>query len=49
MAKGVRTFRPKSSRRRLRVHGFFARMRSHAGRVIKARRLKGRTRLSVGG
>lgn len=47
MAKGVRTFRPKTTRRRLRVHGFFARMRSHAGRVLRLRRLKGRKRLVV--
>jgi large subunit ribosomal protein L34 len=42
-----RTYQPKK-RRRLRVHGFRARMSSRAGRaVIKARRRKGRSRLSV--
>jgi len=46
MAKGVGTFRPKSRYRRLRVHGFMTRMR-RAGRVIRLRRLKGRTRLAV--
>lgn len=46
MAKGVRTFRPRTSRKRARVHGFFARMRSLGGRVLRARRLKGRTRLT---
>lgn len=47
MSKGVSTFQPKSKRRRVRVHGFFARMRSQAGRVLRARRLKGRKRLTV--
>lgn len=47
MAKGVATFRPKTSRRRLRVHGFFARVRSNAGRILRARRAKGRKRLTV--
>lgn len=46
MAKGVGTFQPRSSRKRLRVHGFFARMRANAGRVLKLRRLKGRKRLA---
>jgi large subunit ribosomal protein L34 len=41
-----RTYQPKK-RHGQRVHGFMARMRSRAGRaVLKARRLKGRTRLS---
>jgi ribosomal protein L34 len=40
------TFRPRSKRRRLRVHGFMARMRRSL-RVIKLRRLKGRARLTV--
>jgi len=42
-----RTWQPKV-RRRQRVHGFRARMKTSAGRdVIKARRLKGRRRLAV--
>jgi large subunit ribosomal protein L34 len=42
-----RTYQPKI-RRRLRVHGFRARMATPNGRkVIKSRRLKGRQRLSV--
>ncbi len=47
MAKGVRTFRPKTQRRRLRVHGFMARVASKAGRILRLRRLKGRKRLAV--
>lgn len=40
------TYQPKK-RKRQRVHGFMKRMRSQAGRmVLKARRLKGRKRLS---
>jgi large subunit ribosomal protein L34 len=42
-----RTFQP-NTRRRARKHGFRARMRTRAGRaIIKARRLKGRTRLTA--
>ena len=42
-----RTYQPKI-RRRLRVHGFRARQATPDGRkVLKARRLKGRVRLTV--
>jgi len=41
-----RTYQPKK-RRRVRVHGFRARMKSKGGRdVIKRRRLKGRYKLA---
>ncbi len=44
-----RTFQP-NNRRKLKKHGFRARMRSRAGRMIlKRRRAKGRTRLSASG
>ncbi|MCI6206207.1 MAG: 50S ribosomal protein L34 [Corynebacterium glucuronolyticum] len=47
MAKGKRTFQP-NNRRRARVHGFRARMRTRAGRaIVSARRKKGRARLSA--
>lgn len=42
-----RTYQP-NTRRRARKHGFRARMRTRAGRsILKARRLKGRARLSA--
>ncbi len=42
-----RTYQPRI-RRRLRVHGFRQRMSSSGGqKVLKARRLKGRLRLTV--
>ena len=41
------TYQPKKMHRR-RVHGFLSRMSTRGGRdVIKARRLKGRRRLTI--
>lgn len=42
-----RTYQPKK-RRRQRVHGFMARMKTRAGQTVLARRrLKGRKRVAV--
>lgn len=47
MAQYGMTFRPRTSRKRARVHGFFARMATLGGqRVIRFRRAKGRKRLA---
>lgn len=42
-----RTFQP-NNRRRAKVHGFRARMRTRAGRaIVSARRAKGRSKLTA--
>lgn len=42
-----RTYQPKK-RKRQRVHGFMARMKTRVGRaVLKRRRLKGRSRVAI--
>lgn len=44
---GKQTFQPKK-RRRARVHGFRARIKSLSGRnILKRRRAKGRTKLTA--
>ena len=45
---GIRGYEKPKKRRRSRVHGFFSRMSSRAGRlVLKRRRLKGRKRIAL--
>lgn len=47
MAKTFRTWQPRK-KKRVRVHGFLKRMMTRAGRaVLKRRRSKGRTKLTV--
>lgn len=47
MAKTRRTWQPKK-KKRVRTHGFRARMESHDGRkVLKRRRAKGRKKLTI--
>lgn len=47
MAKTFRTWQPRK-KKRARTHGFLRRMLTHCGRaVLKRRRAKGRTKLTV--
>lgn len=48
MAQYGMTFRPRTSRKRARAHGFLGRMKTAGGRrVIAARRAKGRKKIGL--